>query len=93
MHQLLCQGVWIYAAPLYAVPGGLGSIQDKASSRQNQVLQIHIALASLGDGDKEGEEKEEIVAWGEREGEREETLVQRRDGERGKKQTAARKEV
>lgn len=44
VHQLLRQGVRLHAAALHAVPRGLGAVQDPPAPRQDQVLQVHLAL-------------------------------------------------
>ena len=42
VHQLLCSGVWIFAATEHAVPSRFYSIQDPHTSWQTKVFQIHM---------------------------------------------------
>lgn len=44
MHQLLCQSVRIHASAVYAIQGGLGTVQDPPTARQNQMLQVHLGV-------------------------------------------------
>lgn len=44
MHQLFCEGVWLHAAALHAIPCGLCAVQDPPATRQDQMLQVHLVV-------------------------------------------------
>lgn len=63
MHQLLRQGVRLHAAALHAVPRGLRAVQDPPAPRQDQVLQVHLALVGE-EGRSPGEGGAEVTRAG-----------------------------
>lgn len=52
VHQLLRQGVWLHAAAVHAVPCGLCAFQNAPATRQDQMLQVHLAAGRSENDDE-----------------------------------------